>query len=47
MPPSIKEALAEEIKEPEIQGYEFKTVNIADPRCFPNFKSKEAQEKLF
>ena len=47
MPPSLKAALADEDKEKEAMGYTFITVNLADPRSFPNFKSKESQDKLF
>ena len=29
------------------QGFEFTVINLADPKAFPNFKSKDTQEKFF
>lgn len=48
MPPSLREALAEENKVAEENlGFEFKLIPQDMPNVFPNFKAKETTDKFW
>ena len=48
MPPSLREALAEETKvEEQNLGFEFKLIPQDMPNVFPNFKTKETADKFY
>lgn len=44
-----QEAEAEKLRQAKEkpQGFEFHYMDIADPKLFPNFKTKEHQDKFF
>jgi hypothetical protein len=48
MPPSMREAIAEEKKEEENHlGYEYKLIPQDMHNVFPNFKTKETLDKFY